>query len=259
MPCQGEIFQICYCSLLSLFICMYWPSKTSTHSQSEIFFVIVDCSYILAFEDHDSLPDKNMQMSSLKTPSPAVTESLWPWISRAFQPQPSVAFTFKTWPVLSATDLELQDPASRGSLWPSSSEASVSLTFQANISIIVACSYVLAFQYHNTLPKWNIFCYCRLLVSLPSITTTPSQSEIFSALHCMYILVLQVQLTKHILLVTGSFWLDIDTNTHASYFEHIFYHKARDCKPCDRYKITKCLFQYLDQISLPSIVLGLQP
>ena len=33
-------------------------------------------------------------------------------------------------------------------------------------SVIVAWLYVLAFQDHNTLPKWNIFCYCSLIVCI---------------------------------------------------------------------------------------------
>ena len=56
-PSQSEIFfQICYCycRLLSLFVCMYWPSSTSTPCQSEIFSVIVTCSYVLAFQDQTS-------------------------------------------------------------------------------------------------------------------------------------------------------------------------------------------------------------
>ena len=36
----------CYCGLLSLLVCVYWPARTSTPSQSEIFSqaVIVACS-----------------------------------------------------------------------------------------------------------------------------------------------------------------------------------------------------------------------
>ena len=32
--------------------------------------------------------------------------------------------------------------------------------------VIVAWSYVLAFQDHNTLPKWNIFCYCSFILCI---------------------------------------------------------------------------------------------
>ena len=52
-PSQSEIFfQICYCycRFLSRFVCMYWPSSTS----SEIFSVIITCSYVLAFQDQTS-------------------------------------------------------------------------------------------------------------------------------------------------------------------------------------------------------------
>ena len=51
---HSEIFlPSCYCRLLSLLICMYWPSSTSTPCQSEIdlFSVIVTCSFVLAFQD----------------------------------------------------------------------------------------------------------------------------------------------------------------------------------------------------------------
>ena len=33
-------------------------------------------------------------------------------------------------------------------------------------SVIVAWLYVLAFQDHNTLPKWNIFCYCSFVICI---------------------------------------------------------------------------------------------
>ena len=33
-------------------------------------------------------------------------------------------------------------------------------------SVIVTWSYVLAFHNYNTLPKWNIFCYCSLIVCI---------------------------------------------------------------------------------------------
>ena len=50
-----------YCSLFSA--CMYWPFSTTTPSQSEIFSVIVACflcSYVLAFEYHNTLPKWNI-------------------------------------------------------------------------------------------------------------------------------------------------------------------------------------------------------
>ena len=44
-PSQREIFfQICYCSLFSLLVCMYWPFQDQTPSQSEIFFLSCYCS-----------------------------------------------------------------------------------------------------------------------------------------------------------------------------------------------------------------------
>ena len=50
-PPKVKYFFKSYCSLLSLLVCMYWPSSTTTPSQSEIFSVIVTCSYVLAFQD----------------------------------------------------------------------------------------------------------------------------------------------------------------------------------------------------------------
>ena len=56
-PKVKYFFEICYCSLLSLLVCMYWPFSTTTPSQIEIFSVIVACSYVLAFQDHNTLPN----------------------------------------------------------------------------------------------------------------------------------------------------------------------------------------------------------
>ena len=43
---KWNILSSCYCGLLSLLVCVYWPARTSTPSQSEIFSqaVIVACS-----------------------------------------------------------------------------------------------------------------------------------------------------------------------------------------------------------------------
>ena len=60
-------------------------------------------------------------------------------------------------------------------------------------SVIVPCSYVLAFQYHITLPKWNILCYCSLLIC---IGLSVPQSEIFSVIvPCSYVLAFQYHIT----------------------------------------------------------------
>ena len=39
---------------------MYWPFKATTPSQSEIFSVIVACSYVLTFQGHNTLPKWNI-------------------------------------------------------------------------------------------------------------------------------------------------------------------------------------------------------
>ena len=47
-------------------------------------------------------------------------------------------------------------------------------------SVIVAWLYVLAFQDHNTLPKWNIFCYCSLIVCIGlSVPQHPPKGKYF--------------------------------------------------------------------------------
>ena len=58
-PSQSEIFsQSYFCCLLSLLVCVYWPSRTSTPSQSEIFSQICYCGlfYVFAFQDQHTLP-----------------------------------------------------------------------------------------------------------------------------------------------------------------------------------------------------------
>ena len=95
---------------------MYWPFKATTPSQSEIFSVIVACSYVLSFKD--------------QTPS-----------------QSEIFFVI----VDCLYVLGFKDQT------PSQSEI---------FSVIVACTYVLTFQGHNTLPKWNILCYCSLFICI---------------------------------------------------------------------------------------------
>ena len=84
-------------------------------------------------------------------------------------------------------------------------------------AVIIDCTYVVAFQYQdiivdcslcsyvciglsrpNTLPKWNIFCYCNFLVcSGLSRQHPPSQSEIFFLkaviIDCTYVVAFQYQ------------------------------------------------------------------
>ena len=99
-PSQSEIFfQICYCRLFSLLVCMYWPSRTKHPPKVKYFFksVIVACSLCLyeciGLPGPNTLPKWNIFGS-------------WRW--RPLYVTAEVVFKFKATmkPLLSYVDLE---------------------------------------------------------------------------------------------------------------------------------------------------------
>ena len=185
----------CYCGLLSLLVCVYWPARTSTPSQSEIFSqaVIVACSLcsyvciglpgpahppkvkyslklllwlalsarmcVLACQDQHTLPKWNI-----------LSKLFLSWVSKDVIVACSLC---------SYVCIGLPGPAH-----PPKVKYSLKLLLWLALS---ARMCVLACQDQHTLPKWNILssCYCGLLSLLvcvywPARTSTPSQSEIFS-------------------------------------------------------------------------------
>ena len=162
---KWNILSSCYCDLLSLLICMYFPSRTSTLSQSEIFSdscyyglfawnflsgpehplkvkysfkaVIVACrlsSYTVAYQDQYTLPKRNILSPSHYCG--LLSLLVYSGLSGPAHP-PKVKYSLKLllWLALSAS------------------------------------MYVLASQDQHTLPKWNILssCYCDFLSLLIGI------------------------------------------------------------------------------------------
>ena len=127
---------------------MYWPFKTSTHSQSEIFSlkaVIVACSlclYTVAFQDQHTLPKRNILSHSCYCG--LLSLLVYSGLSGPAHP-PKEKYSLK--------------------------------------AVIVACSVYLHFR-TSTPSQREIFsqsCYCGLLVwSFLSGPAHPPQSEIFS-------------------------------------------------------------------------------
>ena len=129
---KWNIFSNLFCCLFSLLVCLYWPYRTNTPSQSEIFSVIVACSLcpcVLAFLYLHTLPKWNIFSNLFCCLFSLLVCLYWPF----------------------------------GASTPSQSEI---------FSVIVACSLcscVLAFHCQHTLPKWNILCYCSLFSLLVCI------------------------------------------------------------------------------------------
>ena len=153
---------------------MYWPFKATKPSESEIFFVIVHCLYVLAFQGNNILPKWNILCYCRLL----VCIGLLEW------------HTLPKWNILCYCRLFICIDLFKAT---TSSQSEI-------FSVIVACSYVLTFQGHNTLPKWNSFSKLLLEVQYflkyffkavivpwclficmywPFNTSTPSQSEIF--------------------------------------------------------------------------------
>ena len=134
-PSQREIF--CYCGFV-ICIGLSWPQQPS---QSEILSVIVAWSYVLAFHDPNTLPKWNIFCYCSLIVCIGLSSTITPSQREIF----SVIVALIIWVGLFRTTTH------------SHSEI---------FSVIVAWSYVLAFQYQKTLRKWNIFCYCSLIVCI---------------------------------------------------------------------------------------------
>ena len=175
---KWNILSSCYCGLLSLLVCVYWPARTSTPSQSEIFSQSYFCREcrkmlfklllwlalsarmcVLACQDQHTLPKWNILSSCYCGLLSLLVCVYWP--ARTSTPSQSEIFSQSYFCCECRKML----------LW---------LALSARMC-------VLACQDQHTLPKWNILssCYCGLLSLLvcvywPARTSTPSQSEIFS-------------------------------------------------------------------------------
>ena len=147
---------------------MYWPLRTKHPSQKEIFSFILASSYLLAFHYHNTLPKRNIFCYC------SLIVCIGLWGPQTPLPKWNI-FCYCSFIVCIGLSLPTT---------PSQSEI---------FSVIVAWSYVLAFQDHNIFPKWNIFCYCSLwLYVLALEDQTPSQSEIFSVIVAwLYVLAFQ--------------------------------------------------------------------
>ena len=150
---------------------MYWPFKTSTHSQSEIFSlkaVIVACSlcsYTVAFQDQHTLPKRNILSHSCYC---GLLSLLVYGLSGPAHP-PKEKYSSLT-AVIVACSVYLQDQHT--------------LPKRNILSHSCYCGLlcVFAFQDQHTLPKRNILSKLLLWLAhmeLPFSTNTPSQSEIF--------------------------------------------------------------------------------
>ena len=200
---KWNILSSCYCGLLSLLVCVYWPARTSTPSQSEIFSqaVIVACSlcsYVCIGLPGPAHPPKVKY--SLKAIFVVSVRKMLLWLALsarmcvlACQDQ----HTLPKWNILSSYCGLLSLLVCV--YWPArtSTPSQSEIFSQAVIVACSLCSYVcigLPGPAHPPKVKYSlkaIFvvsverCYCGLLSLLvcvywPARTSTPSQSEIFS-------------------------------------------------------------------------------
>ena len=134
---------------------MEFPFRTSTPSQSEIFSlksVIVACSYRISFQDQYTLPKWNILLQS------CYNGLLYVF---AFQDQ----HTLPKWNILSKLLLWLALSARIRWAFRTSTLSQREIFFlKAFIVACSPCSYTLASQDQQTLPKWNIL--SQLLVCL---------------------------------------------------------------------------------------------
>ena len=189
LPKRKIFSQSYFCCLLSLLVCMYWPSRTSRLSESEIFSqdVIVACSlcsYTVAFQDQHTLPMWNILSSCYCDLLSLLVCMYWP--SRTSTPSQSEIFSqavIVTCSLCSYVCIFLPGPAH-------SPKVKYSLT-----AVFLVSSYGVSFQDQRTLPKWNILSKLLLWLAVsshiqwPFRCSTPSQREIFSdSPYCFFFL-----------------------------------------------------------------------
>ena len=184
---KWNILSSCYCGLLSLLVCVYWPARTSTPSQSEIFSqaVIVACSlcsYVCIGLPGPVHPPKVKYSLKLL---------LWLALSArmcvlACQDQ----HTLPKWNILSSCYCCYCGLLPKWNILSS-----------CYCDLLSARMCVLACQDQYTLPKRNILSKLLLWlvrIEFPFRTSTPSQSEIFCQRYyfCLfYVLAFQDQRT----------------------------------------------------------------
>ena len=155
---------------LALSARVYWPFKTSTHSQSEIFSlkaVIVACSlcsYTVVFQDQHTLPKRNILSHSCYCGLLSLLVCIG--LSRPAH-TPKVKYSLSKLLLWLALSARIQ--------WPFKTSTPSQREIFSLTAVIVACSlcsYTVAFQDQYTLPKRNILshsCYCGLLSLLVCI------------------------------------------------------------------------------------------
>ena len=152
---------------------MFWPFKTSTHSQSEIFSlkaVIVACSlcsYTVAFQDQNTLPKRNILSHSCYCG--LLSLLIYSGLSGPAHP-PKEKYSLSQLLLWLALCICVSGPAHPPKEKYSLSQLLLWLALCICVSgpahppkenyslkaVIVACSYGVAFQYQHTLPKLNI-------------------------------------------------------------------------------------------------------
>ena len=194
---KWNILSSCYCGLLSLLVCMYWPARTSTPSQSEIFSqaVIVACSLcsyvciglpgpahppkvkyslklllwlalsarmcVLACQDQHTLPKWNILSSCYCGLLSLLVCVYWP--ARTSTPSQSEIFSQSCYCGLFVWSF-LSGPAHPPKVFSQSCYCGLLLVCCPARKCEIFCQryyfclfYVLAFQDQRTLPKWNFF------------------------------------------------------------------------------------------------------